>query len=74
MKIRNAVRKYMPAPLRALSHDRSGEAGGLDTAIKIIIAIVLGALFLGFIYLLFKNNVFPTVTTKINDMFNYSGS
>lgn len=53
----------------------SGSAGEgyIDTAVKILIAVVLGALLLGLLYALFKDTVMPTVTHKINDMFNYAG-
>ena len=53
----------------------SGNAGEgyIDTAVKILIAVVLGALLLGLLYALFKDTIMPTVTQKINDMFNYAG-
>ena len=50
----------------------SGE-GFVDTAVKILMAVVIGALVLSGLYLLFKNTVLPTLTQKITDMFNFNG-
>lgn len=55
----------------ALSNDK-GE-GYIDTAVKILIAVVLGALLLAGLYALFGNLVMPTLTRRIQDMFNYAG-
>lgn len=44
----------------------------LEEALKYILAIVIGALFLAGIYLLFKNIIIPTVGTKVQELFNYS--
>lgn len=51
--------------------ERSGE-GYVDTAVKILIAVVLGALLLAGLYALFKNTVLPTLTNRIQQMFNYA--
>ncbi len=56
---------------RALAGN-AGE-GYIDTAVKILIAVVLGALLLSLLYALFNNTIMPTVTQRINDMFNYAG-
>ncbi len=48
--------------------------GYIDTAIKILIAVVLGALLLAGLYALFGEVVMPTLTQRIRDMFNYSGA
>ena len=55
----------------ALSNTR-GE-GYIDTAVKILIAVVLGALLLAGLYTLFGDTVLPTVTQRVEDMFNYAG-
>lgn len=57
---------------RALTGN-AGE-GYIDTAVKILIAVVLGALLLALLYALFNDTIMPTVTQKIKDMFNYAGS
>jgi hypothetical protein len=51
---------------------RSGE-GFVDTAVKILMSVVIGALVLAGLYLLFKDNILPTLTNRINDMFNFKG-
>lgn len=52
--------------------DRSGE-GYVDTAVKILIAVVLGALLLAGLYALFKDTVLPTLVNRVQQMFNYAG-
>ena len=47
--------------------------GYIDTAVKILIAVVLGALLLAWLYALFGDVVMPTLTQRIRDMFNYNG-
>lgn len=53
--------------------DEHGE-NYVDTAVKILIAIVIGALLLAGLYALFGDVVMPTLTNRIREMFNYSGS
>ena len=45
--------------------------GYVDTGVKIIIAVVVGAVILGGLYALFSGVILPTLETKINGMFNY---
>lgn len=74
-KIRNYLkRKSIAFAVRAkqVLTDRSGE-GAVDTAIVILVSVVLGALLLAGLYALFGNTILPTVTQKIKDMFNYQG-
>ncbi len=47
--------------------------GFVDTAIKILMAVVIGALVLAGLYLLFDKTVLPTLTKRIQEMFNYAG-
>jgi len=42
-------------------------------AIKILMAVVIGALVLAGLYALFDNTVLPTLTRRVTEMFNYSG-
>lgn len=42
-------------------------------AVKILIAVVIGALLLAGLYALFGNTIMPTLTQRIKDMFNYNG-
>jgi len=57
---------------KAVLADSSGE-GYVDTAVKILMAVVIGALVLAGLYTLFSNNVMPTLTQRIKEMFNYAG-
>jgi hypothetical protein len=57
---------------RALAGN-SGE-GYIDTAIKILIAVVLGALLLFTLYTLFGDTVLPKLEEAINDMFGFGGA
>ena len=50
----------------------SGE-GYVDTAIKILIAVVLGALLLAGLYELFNDTVLPTLVERVEEMFDYAG-
>ena len=52
---------------------KKGE-GYIDTALKIIIAVVIGGLLLAGLYTLFNTTVIPTLTQKISGFFNYTGS
>ena len=47
--------------------------GYVDSGVKILIAVVIGALLLAGLYTLFNTNIIPTLTTKINSLFNYAG-
>lgn len=58
--------------VRTAVGNKSGE-GYIDTAVKILIAVVLGALLLAGLYLLFGEVVMPTLNQRIRDMFNYAG-
>ena len=51
---------------------KSGE-GYIDTAVKIIIGVVVGAVILGGLYALFNTVIIPRLNTKILEMFNYAG-
>ena len=47
--------------------------GYVDSGVKILIAVVIGALLLAGLYVLFNTTIMPTVTTKIQGLFNYAG-
>lgn len=47
--------------------------GYVDTAVKILICVVLGALLLAGLYSLFNDTVLPTLTRRIQEMFDYAG-
>ncbi len=45
----------------------------VDSGIKILIAVVIGALLLGGLYALFGETIMPTVTEKVEEMFEFNG-
>ena len=47
--------------------------GYVDSGVKILIAVVIGALLLAGLYALFNTTIMPTVTKKVTELFNYSG-
>ena len=52
--------------------DRKGE-GYLGSGVKILIAIVIGSLLLGGIYAIQRDAIVSTVTTKVEELFDYNG-
>ena len=66
-----AVRNAGDAVANVLGNTR-GE-GYVDSGVKILIAVVIGALLLAGLYALFNNTIMPTVTQKVQDLFNYAG-
>ena len=52
--------------------NNAGE-GYVDSGVKILIAVVIGALLLAGIYLLFNGTIIPTTSTKVQGLFNYNG-
>ena len=47
--------------------------GYVDSGVKILIAVVIGALLLAGLYTLFNSTIMPTVTQKIQGLFNFKG-
>ena len=47
--------------------------GYVDSGVKILIAVVIGALLLAGLYTLFNSTIRPTVTQKIQELFNFKG-
>ena len=72
--MKKAAQNVKAVAVRAgmLMKDTKGE-NYVDTAVKILIAVVLGALLLARLYALFGDVVMPTLTQRIQDMFNYAG-
>lgn len=72
--MKKAAQNVKAVAVRAgmLMKDTKGE-NFVDTAVKILIAVVLGALLLAGLYALFGDVVMPTLTQRIQDMFNYAG-
>ena len=72
---RKATRKVTEMAVRARCAIESKKAEGyVDSGVKILIAVVIGALLLGGLYALFNTNIMPTVTNRIRSLFNYNGT
>ena len=54
--------------------DNAKAEGYVDSGVKILIAVVIGALLLAGLYALFNTTIMPTVTSKVQGLFNYSGN
>ena len=70
-KIKNAANNVAARAYCAV-HNKKAE-GYVDSGVKILIAVVIGALLLAGLYTLFNTTVMPNVTSKVTDMFNYKG-
>ena len=71
IKTKNILVRQAVAVNIAINNSR-GE-GYIDTAVKILVAVVLGALLLAGLYALFGEVVMPTLEERIKEMFNYAG-
>ena len=71
IKTKNFLVRQAVAVKIVINNNR-GE-GYIDTAVKILIAVVLGALLLAGLYALFGEVVMPTLEERIKEMFNYAG-
>ena len=71
-KIKN---KFNSIAVKAHTAFASKKAEGyVDSGVKILIAVVIGALLLAGLYALFNTTIMPTVTSKVQGLFNYSGT
>lgn len=70
--IKNKYNKAVASAKTAVA-STSGE-GYIDTGVKIIIGVVIGGVILAGLYALFNTTIIPTLTTKIQGMFSYSGT
>ena len=76
--MKNLFNKARNVGTAAICHAKSVLAGNkgegfVDTAVKILMAVVIGALVLAGLYLLFDGTILPTLTEKVKDMFDYKG-
>ena len=66
--------KINSVAIKAQTAMQSRKAEGyVDSGVKILIAVVIGALLLSLLYALFNTTIMPTVTTKIQSLFNFKG-
>ena len=69
--IKNKATELTARAKTAISNVRA--EGYVDSGVKILIAVVIGALLLAGLYTLFNTTIMPTVTQKITELFNYKG-
>ena len=69
--ITNKINSIAVSAKTAIANTRA--EGYVDSGVKILIAVVIGALLLTGLYTLFDDTIMPTVTTKIQNLFNYAG-
>ena len=74
-KLFNSIRsKVNDMATRAIVAVSNAKAEGyVDSGVKILIAVVIGALLLSGLYALFNGTIMPTVTRRITELFNYKG-
>ena len=74
-KLFNSIRsKFNDMTTRAIVAVSNAKAEGyVDSGVKILIAVVIGALLLSGLYALFNGTIMPTVTRRITELFNYKG-
>ena len=74
-KLINSIKNKVNSAIisaRTTIESTSGE-GYIDTGVKIIIGVVIGGVILAGLYLLFNSTIMPTLSSKIQGMFNYGG-
>jgi hypothetical protein len=69
--IRSKINSVATRAVIAVSNVKA--EGYVDSGVKILIAVVIGALLLAGLYTLFNTTIMPTVTQKITDLFNFKG-
>ena len=69
--ITNKINSIAVSAKTAISNTRA--EGYVDSGVKILIAVVIGALLLSGLYALFNTTIMPTVTSKITELFNFVG-
>ena len=69
--IRSKVNSLATSAVVAVSNIKA--EGYVDSGVKILIAVVIGALLLGGLYALFGEVIMPTVTERIEGLFGFAG-
>lgn len=70
----NIKNKFNSAIVSAKAAVASKKAEGyVDSGVKILIAVVIGALLLAGLYALFNTIIMPGVSTRVQGLFNYNG-
>lgn len=71
-KIKDKVSSVVVRAKSAVANKKA--EGYVDSGVKILIAVVIGALLLSLLYTLFNTTIMPTVTNKVTELFSYSGT
>jgi len=72
--MKNLKTKITTIAVRAKNAITNKNAEGfVDSGVKILISVVIGALLLAGLYALFGDTIMPTLTEKIKDLFDYAG-
>ena len=70
-KANEAVTAVVEKTETVVSNNR--DDGYTSDALRILISVVIGALLLAGLYALFNSTIMPTVTAKVQELFNYAG-
>ncbi len=70
-KIKNKANSLAGSAKTTLANAKA--EGYIDTGVKIIIGVVVGAVILAGLYALFNTVIIPRLNTEILEMFNYAG-
>ena len=70
-KFKNKVNSLAVSTKTTLANAKA--EGYIDTGVKIIIGVVVGAVILAGLYALFNTVIIPRLNTEILEMFNYAG-
>jgi hypothetical protein len=72
--VKNILNKIKRFAIRVKNAVVNKKAEGfVDSGVKILIAVVIGALLLAGLYSLFGDTIMPNLQDKIEDLFNYGG-
>ena len=71
-KIKSKFQKSVATVQTVVAEKRA--EGYIDTAVKIIIGVVIGGVLLAGLYTLFNTTVIPNLQTEIGQMFSYTGA
>lgn len=66
------LKREVCSKVKRTLQSKKGE-GFVDTGIKVLISVVIGALVLGGLYALFKEIILPNMQGRVTEMFNYKG-
>jgi hypothetical protein len=70
-KMKNKLMSVTNRVVIALTNNKA--EGFVDTGIKILVSVVVGAVLLAGLYALFGETILPTLKTKIEGLFDYAG-